>query len=105
MCLCGNVSRITREDLTYLHCHDCGTDWDFISVSREQARINHQQTMLRIRENVVHTCDGPLTLFVHVNRVLEMVHAHEITAEDGANYLSETQLLYTETDYAPSTET
>jgi hypothetical protein len=33
-----------------------------------------------------------------------MVHAHEITAEEGANYLSETALLYEEKEYAPSTE-
>jgi hypothetical protein len=104
MCLCGNVTRITTDDLTYLHCDDCGTDWDFISISHEQKIVNHQKTMERIRDEVAHTCDGPLTPFVHMYRVLDMVYTNKITAEEGANYLSESNLLNEENDEIPSSE-
>jgi hypothetical protein len=104
MCLCGNVTRITTDDLTYLHCNDCGTDWDFISISHEQKIANHEKIMRTIRDEVAHTCDGPLTPFVHVARVLEMVHSNKITAEQGANYLSESNLLSDENETIPSSE-
>lgn len=104
MCLCANVTRITNDDLTYLHCNDCGTDWDFISISHEQKNVNHQKIMARIRDEVAHTCDGPLTPFVHMARVLDMVHANRITSEQGANYLSESNLLNEENETIPSSE-
>jgi len=73
-------------------------------VSREQLQIEHQKVMRKIRDEVAHTCDGPLTPFVHVARVLEMVHANTITAEQGANYLSESNLLSDENETIESSE-
>lgn len=108
MCTCENAVTLKGEDYTCLHCPDCGTDSDYMvthnRAARELAITRHQKTMARIRDIVAHTCDGPLTTFVHVVRVLNMVEAFDITAEEGANYLHENGLLNNENAEIPSSE-
>ena len=102
-CTCGGVLRPERWDnVVWDECNKCGAKWDGWSAATEPT--SHQKTMARIRDEVAHTCDGPLTPFVHMARVLDMVHANRITAEQGANYLSESNLLNEENETTPSSE-
>jgi hypothetical protein len=102
-CTCGGVLRLERwSDVVWDECDKCGAKWDERSAPAEPT--SHQKTMARIRDIVAHTCDGPLTPFVHVVRVLNMVEAFDITAEQGANYLAESNLLNEENEDIPSSE-
>lgn len=102
-CTCGGVLRPESWDnVVWDECNKCGAKWDERSAPAEPT--SHHKTMARIRDIVAHTCDGPLTTFVHVVRVLNMVEAFDITAEEGANYLHEAGLLNSENEDIPSSE-
>lgn len=112
MCMCQNAKLVVGEGFQCYKCQSCGAEWDFVDTTVKSPLIEenahaitrHQKTMARIRDIVAHTCDGPLTTFVHVVRVLNMVEAFDITAEEGANYLHEAGLLNNENNEIPSSE-
>jgi hypothetical protein len=102
-CSCGGFLRFERwNDVVWDECSKCGAKWDERHSPAELTY--HQKTMARIRDIVAHTCDGPLTPFVHMCRVLHMVEANDITSEQGANYLAESNLLKEENEEIPSSE-
>ena len=92
-CNCENTVLISCDGYTYRQCQSCGTEHDFMVThgrkDRQAEIILHEQTMSRIRDNVAHLCDGPLTAFVHLCRVMEMVAAGSITPDAAANYVVE----------------
>lgn len=102
---CGShVERITVLGVTFLWCGECGTEWDYQKADPTDKERAHAKMMIMVDEHTTHTCDGPVTPFVHLVRTLELIEQGKLSAEDAANYLSERNLLKEENYPIPSCE-